>query len=200
MNWHALTAGTGTDNKNPTSSDYSIHRSQACAYICPYTCHTNIQVIHEPIQTAKLQSMKQCMGHLITVSILAYVVNDRFIGRPRWIIVIFQRWIVRIRITGVKFPIRNSALSNEIMEGHTSNNILDCLSSGNLGMFSKILNFIFRTPKERSMTFLTLACAWLKVSFITRGGGLFCHCSTWYLVHLYGDRQPGRFGYPASTT
>jgi hypothetical protein len=68
------------------------------------------------------------------------------------------------------------------------------LSSGNLCMFNKILNFIFNTPKLLSITFLTLACAWLKTSFIPWGGGPLCHCSTWYLVHRYGERYPGRFG------
>ena len=66
--------------------------------------------------------------------------------------------------------------------------ILACLRVWNFGIFNSILNFIFKTPKDRSMTFLIRECAWLNVSFIPAGGGPFCQCSTWYLVHRYGDR------------
>jgi hypothetical protein len=30
----------------------------------------------------------------------------------------------------------------------------------------------------------------VKGSFIPLGGGPLCHCSTWYLVHLYSERYP----------
>jgi hypothetical protein len=94
-------------------------------------------------------------------------------------------------MTSIKFSVCNSSLSNEIMKSHTSHNNSSLLFLWKLCAFNKILNFIFNTPKDLSMTFLTLACDWLKVSFIPLGGGPLCHCSTWYLVHLYDERYPG---------